>query len=172
MKILPDEKQLYALYMHINKEFFNCTLPDAIIEWDHFTFKPGQLLSISRSDGTKEFKILLSWRYHLLYDTEVIITLKHEMLHILYPDHDEDFRKEAIRIGTYLFAKPFNIPRGRYRYLCNQCNQEFFYDSFNILLSCPYCLALNGDNSLLSFVGLRKWNCKSSEQIFFITTEK
>ncbi len=161
MNPLPNEKQLYDLYYEFNKIFFNNKLPDVKIRWDHISLRPGVCLTTSHSNGYIEYEIVLSWKYHLLKDNELVITLKHEMLHIIYPEHDENFQKEAERIGTKVFAQPIEIPTGRYKYKCSKCENTFYYDSINILLYCNICYQNGrGNRNILDFIGMRTWSYK------------
>lgn len=155
--MLPTQSILYNLYNELNSKFFNGTLPAAKITWDHLILNAGQCIITTDSKGKREYEIILSWKYHLLYEDELLATLKHEMLHIIYPEHDANFKREAERIGAYMFAKLVKIPAGRYKYKCKECGQQFFYDSINVLFYCPICLAVQGKKSILEFIGTRKW---------------
>lgn len=170
--MLPDQSILHNLYTALNKEFFNSTLPLAKITWDHSTLNAGKCILTTDSNGKKEYEIVLSWKYHLLYEDEVLTTLKHEMLHIIYPDHDENFTREAQRINTHIFAKPVTIPAGRYKYQCKECKQDFFYDLINVLLSCPVCLDKQSKKSILEFIGTRKWAFMLEKEKLHLMLEK
>jgi predicted Zn-ribbon and HTH transcriptional regulator len=165
---LPDEILLQKLFRHFNKIYWNNLLPEAAVVWSHTMFTAGKCYVASQGNGNMEYEIVLSWRYHLRFPGEIITTLKHEMIHLTVPEHDERFFKEANRVGTRTYAHVLTIPWGRYEYRCKQCSFIHYEDRLNLLLPCPRCTK----TSMLEFTGMRAWEYyQRGTRMMLITTK-
>ncbi|OGF59539.1 MAG: hypothetical protein A2Y62_03575 [Candidatus Fischerbacteria bacterium RBG_13_37_8] len=157
--ILPDEILLKKLFRHFNKIYWDNLLPEVTIKWSHRMLTAGRCCAVHKSEGSMTWEIMLSWKYHMRYSGEVLTTLKHEMIHLKLPEHDDIFAKEAKRVGTRIYSHILNIPAGRYKYQCTQCHAIFYEDKINLLLQCPKCLKNCISKSLcfLEFTGIRDY---------------
>jgi len=117
---LVDGKELTRLYEQINEKHFAGKLPSARVEWS-------SRLRIAGNCRPDEREIRLSISYHTHYPEEIINTLIHEMLHLVYPIHNASFRRAAQRIGISLHCRdyPGMHPRSRYVYLCPNCRTVY-----------------------------------------------
>jgi predicted SprT family Zn-dependent metalloprotease len=131
---LPENDVLYMMFESINYKYFNSALPQVLIEWSTRMRAAGKYYLGSKI-------IRLGRRYHEYYPNEVEDTLKHEMLHILYPNHGKVFKREAERIGTSRHAKAY--PGGRsphkYIYVCSSCGQKYHRHKRLRMASCGKC---------------------------------
>jgi len=155
--VLPSEAFLLKLFNHFNKVYWANSLPTATIQWNHYITNAGRCYK-SLNSNKEEYEIILSWKYHIRYPSELIVTLKHEMIHINIPDHDNDFIKECNRIGTRIYSLPFEIP-SKYKYRCRICRNTFYEDKFSLFFICPICIkkGYNKENCILEFEGMRCW---------------
>jgi SprT-like protein len=132
--ILPDQETLQGMYHILNNRYFKGKLPRVRIEWSTRMRAAGKYYV-----GYK--LIRLGRKYHEYYPEEVEDTLKHEMIHILYPDHGKKFKQMASLLGTSFHAKDY--PGGRsphkYIYVCPVCGQKYFRHRRMSVSSCGRC---------------------------------
>jgi predicted SprT family Zn-dependent metalloprotease len=131
---LPDELELKHMFMRINFRYFSGKLPEVKIEWSNRLRMAGKYIISDRI-------IRLGRRYHEYFPEEVENTLKHEMIHILYPDHGRLFKSEAIRIGASRYAREYPGARGNFKYIyvCPGCGEKFYRRKRYRLASCGRC---------------------------------
>lgn len=131
---LPDEVELQKIFDCLNWKYFNGRLPKVKLEWS------------SRMRAAGKFYlgcnlIRLGRKYHEYYPRDVEDTMKHEMIHILYPDHGKHFKAEAKRVGASMHAKDF--PGGRsphkYIYICPVCGEKYYRHRYLRAASCGRC---------------------------------
>lgn len=132
--VLPDEDELQRMFSRINFQYFSGRLPEVKIEWSNRLRMAGKYLINDRI-------IRLGRRYHEHFPQEVEDTLKHEMIHILYPDHGRLFRAEAVRIGASRYARDYPGARMSYKYIyaCPACGQKYYRRKRYRMVSCGYC---------------------------------
>jgi len=130
---LPDECELARRFVQFNLRYFNGRLPAAIVRWS-------ARMRIAGTCDRQGKVITLSRPYHLHFPDDVDDTLKHEMLHLRLPHHDDAFRREAERIGATVHCKdyPGLHPRARYIYVCPSC-ETVFHRSRKERLYCGRC---------------------------------
>ena len=131
---LPSLPELFRLFGVINRRYFQGTLPEAKISYS-------KRMLIAGSYTPVKMEIKIGIRYHRLFPSEIDDTLKHEMIHILHPDHNREFRLEAKRIGASLKAK--SHPQLRkppvYIYVCPRCGKEYPRQKRLRMASCGAC---------------------------------
>jgi predicted SprT family Zn-dependent metalloprotease len=134
IQALPDQSGLLDMFMMINREYFEGRLPRVEIEWSN-------RMSVAGKYYVDQKIIKLGRKYHEYYPEEVEDTLKHEMVHILYPNHGRQFKREAARIGTSNHARDY--PGGRsphkYIYICPACGQKYYRHRRLRMASCGTC---------------------------------
>ena len=152
---LPDSDVLLSMFENLNYKYFDGCLPKVKIEWSTRMRAAGKYYINSKI-------IRMGRRYHEYYPDEVEDTLKHEMLHILYPNHGREFKEEARRIGTSRHAKAY--PGGRsphkFIYVCPACGQKYHRHKRLRMASCGKC-SQNGydDRFKLKMI----WSAKNKE---------
>ena len=108
------------MYDSLNCQLFEGRLPPVMIEYSDRmlaagTYTPGlSLIKIGR-------------RYHEIFPDDLADTLKHEMIHVLYPSHNRQFRHLAKRFGVALKAREhpaLRLPH-KYLYVCPRCGREY-----------------------------------------------
>jgi predicted SprT family Zn-dependent metalloprotease len=131
---LPSEADLYRLYDEYNWLYFGGKLPAARIEYSTRMTSAG-------SFSARERLIRIGRKYHELYPEEIADTLKHEMLHFLYPTHGAAFGKEAARIGATVRAKhhPSLCRPPKYVYACPGCGKRYPRQKRLRMASCGDC---------------------------------
>lgn len=131
---LPTEECLAGLFRDFNSKLFGGKLPVAQIEWSTRMKHAGKCI---RSDGI----IRLGVSYHKHFPEDIADTLKHEMIHLVVPNHGIEFKREAKRIGASRYAKHYpGMLRGmKFMYECPTCGEQ--YPSRKILRqrSCGKC---------------------------------
>ena len=117
---LPTEEDLAGLFRDFNCRFFGGELPVAQVEWSTRMKHAGKCI---RSDRI----IRLGVSYHMHFPEDVADTLKHEMIHLVIPNHGSEFKREANRIGTSRYARHYpGMLRGmKYMYDCPACNLSY-----------------------------------------------
>lgn len=130
---LPDEEELAGRFARFNQRFFEGELPTAVIRWS-------SRMRIAGMCDTRKRIISLSRAYHTHYPGDIDDTLKHEMIHLRYPSHNESFRREAKRVGATIHCKeyPGLHPRARFVYICPHC-RTVFHRSKRERLYCGLC---------------------------------
>ncbi len=131
---LPSIEELYKLFHKINAVYFENKLPTVRIEYSNRMTNAG-----SYTPALKLIKI--SRKYHEIFREDIEDTLKHEMIHILHFYHNAVFKKEAIRIGASLKAKPHPAVRRKpkYLYFCPGCKKEYPRQKRLRMASCGFC---------------------------------
>ncbi|HDS01978.1 MAG TPA: M48 family peptidase [candidate division Zixibacteria bacterium] len=131
---LPDEKALSRIYDTLNYRYFDGKLPKVKIEWS-------SRMRIAGKCYVEHRLIKLGRKYHEYFPDEVEDTLKHEMIHILYPNHGKEFKREAERLGATRYAKEY--PGGKsphkYIYICPSCGQKYYRHRRMYNCSCGIC---------------------------------
>lgn len=135
-ELLPDSKALQYMYGRLNWKYFNGRLPRVQIEWSSRMLAAGKFY-LGRN------LIRLGKKYHEYYPEDIEDTLKHEMLHILYPNHGKIFKVEAKRIGASLHAREFTGGRSPYKYIyiCPICHEKYYRHRYIRTASCGICSA-------------------------------
>jgi len=148
---LPSEPELYRLYDEYNWFYFGGKLPAARIEYSTRMTSAG-------SFSARERLIRIGRKYHELFPDEIADTLKHEMLHFLYPTHGAAFKKEAVRIGATVRAKhhPSLCRPPKFVYRCPRCGKLYPRQKRLRMASCGNCSRSGFDMRFkLSLVRLR-----------------
>jgi len=135
---LPPLAKLYQLYGDFNKECFDGRLPEVKI-----SYSKRMLIAGSYMPSTREIKI--GTKYHTIFPDDLADTLKHEMIHVLYPNHNRGFKALAAKLGVSLKAKTHPALRGAYKYLyvCPVCGREYPRRKRLRMASCGICSAGN-----------------------------
>jgi len=131
---LPSEDELYRMFESLNRQHFDNTLPRPTIEWS----------TRMKHAGKCEMKagiIRLGRAYHEHYPEDVVDTLKHEMIHLIHPNHGPEFHREAKRIGTSRYARnyPGMLKGMKYIYKCPTCGTEYPSRKMLRMRSCGKC---------------------------------
>lgn len=131
---LPDVAQLYRMYERINAEYFGGRLPVTRI-----AYSDRMLIAGSYAPSNRIIKI--GRRYHEIFPEEIEDTLKHEMIHILCPNHDHDFKAWAKKLGASLRARSHPLLRSslKYLYVCPVCGREYPRRKRLCMASCGVC---------------------------------
>jgi predicted SprT family Zn-dependent metalloprotease len=133
---LPSLPELLRMFGEINRRYFQGTLPEAKISYSKRMMIAGSYTPVKR-------EIKIGIKYHRLFPNEIEDTLKHEMIHILHPNHNREFRLEAKRIGASMKAK--SHPQLRkppvYIYVCPRCGKEYPRQKRLRMASCGACSA-------------------------------
>lgn len=131
---LPSVAELYDLFEKFNWEYFDGKLPITKISYS-------QRMLIAGSYTPSKRQIKIGIKYHEIFPDEIEDTLKHEMIHVLYPNHDKNFKSWAGRIGASLKAKSHPLLRGNYKYLyvCPSCGKEYPRRKRLRMASCGTC---------------------------------
>lgn len=131
---LPTPEQLYDLFERYNWMYFAGKLPWTKIEYSARMTSAG-------SYNPRRRLIRISRKYHEIFPEELGDTLKHEMLHIKYPDHSVRFRQEAARIGASVKARSHPALRKppKYVYYCPVCLIEYPRQKRFAAASCGVC---------------------------------
>jgi len=131
---LPSVEVLYQRFHAFNVKYFAGKLPTPKIRYSERLLAAG-LFVRNRQE------IVISRKYHEIFPDELDDTLKHEMIHIVYFNHDADFKREAKRIGASVRAKShpkLRLP-SRYLYICKSCGTEYPRRKRLISASCGRC---------------------------------
>ena len=131
---LPDIEELYRRFEMYNWYYFGGKLPRVRIEYSNRMTSAG-----SYTPDKKLIKI--GRKYHEIFPEEINDTLKHEMIHIRYLNHDRNFKKEAVRIGASIKAQlhPALQRPPKYVYFCPECRREYPRQRRLRMASCGYC---------------------------------
>ncbi|MFH2037235.1 MAG: SprT-like domain-containing protein, partial [Candidatus Zixiibacteriota bacterium] len=131
---LPTESELYLLFDQLNHKYFGGSLPRINIKYS------GRML-IAGSYTPQKRIIKIGKKYHSIFPEEIEDTLKHEMIHILYPSHDAKFKAVAAGIGASLRANYHPDLRApfKYLYICPSCNKEYPRRKRLRMASCGVC---------------------------------
>ena len=87
-------------------------------------------------------RIVISWQAHLEHGlAETLNTFRHEVAHIVHPNHSASFWKLAIEVGvTKRYASaPLARTRRRYLYACPVCQRQIERRRRLKLASCARC---------------------------------
>jgi predicted SprT family Zn-dependent metalloprotease len=133
-KPLPPIEELYRLYDIFNMIHFKGKLPRVRIE-----YSARMLIAGSYTPTLKVIK--MGKKYHEIFRDEIEDTLLHEMIHIVYPNHDARFKAVAHRLGVSLRAKAHPDLRAPYKYLyvCPLCGKEYPRRKRYRMASCGIC---------------------------------
>ena len=109
--------------------------------------------------------IRIGRKYHELFPEEVYDTLKHEILHFIYPTHGAAFKKEAARIGASVRAKPHPslCKPPKYLYVCPGCGKEYPRQRRLRMASCGAC-SKSGFDSRYKLVLVRLRDAKNANR--------
>jgi predicted SprT family Zn-dependent metalloprotease len=130
----PDDADLSRLFADLNHKFFSGRLPDANVEWSSRMKHAGRC--------SQELNLIrLGLEYHRHYPEDIVDTLKHEMIHLLHPNHGTEFKREARRIGASRYAKqyPGMLKGMRYLYECPTCGESFPSRKLLRMRACGKC---------------------------------
>jgi SprT-like protein len=156
--VLPPVSDLYKVYDEFNWLYFGGKLPAARIEYSSRMTSAG-------SFSVRERLIRIGRKYHELFPEEVYDTLKHEMLHFIYPTHGAAFKKEAARIGASVRAKPHPslCKPPKYLYVCPGCGKEYPRQRRLRMASCGAC-SKSGFDSRYKLVLVRLRDAKNANR--------
>jgi len=131
---LVEDRELRRLYDKLNQQYFGGKLPPAQIEWS-------TRMRIAGSCRPDKPEIRLSVSYHTYYPEEIESTLLHEMLHILFPKHDRNFRRAAENLGVSIHCReyPGIHSRSKYVYMCPHCRTVYYRQRRARNISCGAC---------------------------------
>lgn len=131
---LPPVALLYRKFDEINREYFDGRLPVTKI-----AYSGRMLIAGSYTPSNKIIKI--GRRYHEIFPDEIEDTLRHEMIHILYPNHDRNFKAWAKKLGASLKARSHPLLRSdfKYLYICPVCGREYPRRKRLRMASCGVC---------------------------------
>ncbi len=131
---LPTEDELAAIFRDFNDRHFDGKLPTAKVEWSSRMKHAGRCYYSDRI-------IRLGVSYHTYYPEDVTLTLKHEMIHLVIPNHGSEFKREARRIGATRYARHYpGMLRGmKYLYECPTCGETYPSRKILRLRSCGKC---------------------------------
>ena len=158
LSLLPPESELYRMFDEFNWFYFGGKLPPARIEYSTRMSSAGSFCS-------QERLIRIGRKYHELFPEEIYDTLKHEMLHFLFPTHGATFRKEAARIGASVRAKhhPLLCKPPKYLYVCPECGKEYPRQKRLRMASCGAC-SRSGFDARFKLVLVRLRTAKSAKR--------
>jgi predicted SprT family Zn-dependent metalloprotease len=123
-KLTPEQAAVWQLlvaeFHRLNTEHFEnrLTMPEIVLS-NRKTF--GGYYQTSRH------RIVLSWQAYREHGLpETLNTFRHEVAHILHPNHSVAFWKVALALGaTQRYASaPLQPPRRRYIYACPACGKR------------------------------------------------
>ncbi len=131
---LPAEEELLAMFDEFNLLYFGNSLPRPKIEWS------SRMKHAGKCEPRAQL-IRLGRAYHEHYPEDIVDTLKHEMIHLVYPNHGPEFRREAERIGTSRYARhyPGMLKGMKYIYQCPTCGAEYPSRKMLRMRSCGPC---------------------------------
>lgn len=131
---LPTIPQLYELFDRYNQLFFKGKLPRVTIQYSTRMMNAGSYVPSQKI-------IRIGRKYHELFPGDVDDTLRHEMIHILNPNHDAAFKREAKRIGASLKGQshPDLVRPPKYVYSCPKCGLEYARHRQLRMASCGKC---------------------------------
>jgi len=117
---LPTDSDLAEMFVKLNQKYFDGKLPDARIEWSTRMVHAGKC-------EDKQRLIRLGVAYHKHYPDDIIDTLKHEMIHLIHPNHGKGFKSEAQRIGASRYSRmyPGMLKAMKYLYECPECGEQY-----------------------------------------------
>lgn len=132
--VLPSPPQLHIMFEKINAAYFGGRLPLTRIAYSN-----RMLIAGSYTPSMRLIKI--GRKYHEIFPEEIEDTLKHEMIHILYPNHDRNFKLWAKKIGASLKARAHPLLRcnPKYLYVCPACGREYPRRKRLRMASCGVC---------------------------------
>lgn len=126
--MLPTVKDLYILYDLYNRKYFQNRLPshaDVTIEYSN------RLTASAGLCYPQKRLIRLSNHYHIKYPEEARLTLLHEMIHLLVPNHGAQFKIWVEKIknmggNVENRAKERATPSAfRWKYTCVSCERIY-----------------------------------------------
>ncbi|MEE9442765.1 MAG: SprT-like domain-containing protein [candidate division Zixibacteria bacterium] len=131
---LPEITDLEKMFEIYNRQYFGGKLLAIKIKYSTRMLAAGAYFS-----NLKEIRI--SEKYHQIFPDEVYDTLKHEMIHILYPKHDASFKRFAQQIGASIRATehPDLRRKPKYLYICPRCHTEYPRTRRLRMASCGKC---------------------------------
>ena len=131
---LPTVEELYHLFDRYNWMYFSGRLPRPQIEYSNRMRTAGAYFPARRL-------IRIGRKYHQPFPEEVVDTLKHEMIHMIYLNHGAKFKAEAARIGATVRARSHPSLRRppRYVYECPGCKMEYPRQIRLVMASCGSC---------------------------------
>jgi len=107
-----DANHVRQLYDHLNRHWWDGELPERPVRWSRRMHASAGKYWHSRVRG---WEVVLSDLYHCHFPDEILLTLKHEMVHVwqhvnglLRPGeahHGPEFRREAERVGAPRYCK-------------------------------------------------------------------
>ena len=133
-KELPGETELSRRFDIYNWQYYQGKLPRPRIEYS-------TRMKAAGSYSPAENLIKIGRAYHEIFPEDLNLTLKHEMIHILYMKHDRKFKDEARRLETTIKAKYHAalIRPPKYVYACPGCQKEYPRQKRLVMASCGDC---------------------------------
>ena len=131
---LPDETELARRFDIYNWQYYQGRLSRPRIEYS-------TRMKAAGSYSPSENLIKIGRAYHEIFPDDLNLTLKHEMIHILYMKQDRKFKEEARRLETSVKAKyhPSLIRPPKYIYACPGCLKEYPRQKRLVMASCGHC---------------------------------
>jgi len=146
MPMLPTVNDLYILYDLFNRQYFQNCLPsraDVTIEYSN------RLTASAGLCYPQKRLIRLSSHYHGKYPEEARLTLLHEMIHLLVPNHGTQFKMWVERIrqmGGDVDVRAKERATSavfRWQYTCESCNRIYLrkrrLSGKGVLYRCSLC---------------------------------
>lgn len=122
---LPSPYQLRQKYSKFRTECFDNKVPsveEIVIIWDERIRGAAGYCSFHKK------RIRLSPWYHLKYPEDIDATIRHEMIHLLVPNHGPNFHLWLKYLNsnghtTYRFSK--EVAKASWLYTCRNCSEEY-----------------------------------------------
>ena len=135
----PEHSALHDLlreeFHRLNAAHFDCRLT-----------MPEIVLSTRKTFGgyyqPARHRIVLSWQAYCEHGLpETLNTFRHEVAHIVHPNHSADFWRVALMLGaTQRYASPpLKVPSRRYVYACPACGRQIMRRRRLRSASCASC---------------------------------
>lgn len=143
---MPSVEDLYILYDVYNKQYFQQRLPSCDVVKIEYS---NRLTASAGLCYPQKRLIRLSTHYHVKYPEEAPVTLLHEMIHLLVPNHGTQFKNwvaEIKRRGGYVETRAkerATPPIFRWQYTCESCNRVYLrkkrLNGKGVLYRCSLC---------------------------------
>lgn len=131
------------VYKHVEWRYYNGSHPSKCTGFDLTSRKTSFAGKCRRWLGNKgewtyyiilNYRIYEDWGWYQMMDT-----ILHEIGHLTYWHHDEDFWSEGRRIGYGMQMPGWKLRMAKYRLYCPHCSNEWFYLSRPKPYRCGSC---------------------------------
>ncbi len=138
-KLTPEQTSVWNL---LRGEFHRLNA----LHFDSRLVMPEIVLSTRKTFGgyyqPARHRIVLSWQAYCEHGLpETLNTFRHEVAHIVHPNHSPDFWRVALMLGAVqrYASPPLKIPLRRYVYACPACGRQITRRRRLRLASCASC---------------------------------